>query len=252
MSVWEVQQMRVVYGSGVVALDDVSFRVKAGERVGLVGSSGSGKTTLARAGLGLVPSVGRISLFGEDTAAWRPRQWLAARQRAQLLFQDPRAMLHPAIPIGVLLAESAALHRPRESVDAAVTEVLTAVGLSDRVHAWPHELSGGERRRAGLARVLLARPALLVADEPTVGLDASLKADLLQLMLNTADPECAVVLVSHDLHAISWATDRIVVMDAGRVVDSFPTKSLVSSEPRHPITEALMAAAGVSRAPKEA
>lgn len=252
MSVWQVQNLRVVYGSGVVALDGVDFEVKAGERVGLVGSSGSGKTTLARAGLGLVPSTGQVSLFGEDTHGWRPHQWLAARQKAQLLFQDPRAMLHPAIPVGVLLAESAALHRPGEPVDVAVSEVLTAVGLPHRAQAWPHELSGGERRRAGLARVLLARPALLVADEPTVGLDAALKADLLQLMLNTANPECAVVLVSHDLHAISWATDRIVVMDAGRVVDSFPTESLLSSETRHPITEALMAAAGVSRAPKEA
>lgn len=216
---WELVDLRVTLG-GRAVLDGCSLRLERGERVGLVGASGSGKTTLARAGLGLIPSAGGvIRLFGEDVGGWSTRRWTAARRHAQLLFQDPRAMLHPQIPVGLLLADGASVHRPDRDALRLARESLDRVGLADRFDALPHELSGGEQRRVGVARVLLTRPKLLVADEPTVGLDAALKADLLTTLLDGLDPDCAVLLVSHDRPVIAWATHRVVHVRGGRLVD---------------------------------
>lgn len=215
---WELVDLRVALG-GRPVLHGCSLRIARGERVGLVGASGSGKTTLARAGLGLIPSSGGvIRLFGEEVAGWSARRWTEARRKAQLLFQDPRAMLHPRLPVGLLLADGAAVHRPDEDPLRLAREALERVGLADRFDALPHELSGGEQRRVGVARVLLTRPKLLVADEPTVGLDAALKADLLTVLLDGLDPDCAVLLVSHDLPVVAWATHRVVRVAHGRLV----------------------------------
>lgn len=246
--VWQLEAARKTFGRKArahVALDGVDLEVRAGERVGVIGESGSGKTTLARAGLGLVPlDGGHIRLFGEDATTWSRRRWRTSRSRVQLLFQDPRAMLNPGLSLGTLLRESARLHRPDQASGTAVAEILDAVGLGDRARALPHELSGGERRRAGLARVLLARPSLLVMDEPTAGLDADLKADLLAVAIERAGPDCAVVLISHDLPLVTWATERVVVMDRGRVVDRFRADALDDHVP-HPRTAALLTAAGL-------
>jgi ABC-type glutathione transport system ATPase component len=250
--VWEIEDLRKRYGGGWlrlrephVAVDGVSLTVNEGERVALIGESGSGKTTLARCGLGLVPrDGGAVRLFGEDTAGWGESRWRAARKHAQLLFQDPRAMLNPAMTLGQLLRESAALHRPAADPNKEAARVLSEVGLSGRDRALPGELSGGEMRRAGIARLLLARPKLVVADEPTAGLDAALKASLIELLLDRVGPRCAVVLISHDLPVVAWACERIVVMQAGRVVDAFRTSEMGSG--RHPYTVRLLAAAGMA------
>jgi ABC-type glutathione transport system ATPase component len=255
-SVWQVTGLHKAFrtrrwgGALHRALDGADLTVAPGERVGIIGESGSGKTTLARVGLGLVPAdAGTIRLFGEDTATWSRARWRRARERAQLLFQDPRAMLHPGLRLGTLLRESVRIHRPEVADPTAeVAQVLDAVGLAGREGARPHELSGGERRRAGLARVLLARPELLVADEPTAGLDADLKAELVTLVKDRVGPRCAIVLVSHDLPMVAWACDRVVVMDRGRVVDRFAARDLQRREP-HPRTAELLHAAGLRPAP---
>lgn len=245
-AVWHLDDLTVQF-PGITAVRDASLSIHPGERVGLVGASGSGKTTLVRAGLGLIrPSGGRVHLFGEDTATWTPGRWLAARRDAQLLFQDPRSMLHPALTLELLLLDTAAVHQPEADGASLVHRVLAAVGLGDRARALPHELSGGERRRAGVARVLLTKPRLLVVDEPTVGLDASLKAELLQLLLDQTDLRCAVVLISHDLALVSWATERLLVMDQGTVVENLPVAHLDAAE--HPTTRALIEAAGLLEA----
>ncbi len=228
------------------ALDAATLSVAPGERVGLIGCSGSGKTTLVRCGLGLGrPDAGTITVLGEDATHWTSARWRQARRTVQVLFQDPRSTLHPRMTIGTLLEESATLHRPDDDPVVAVAECLAAVGLAGRQSSRPHQLSGGERRRAGIARVLLARPQLVVADEPTSGLDAALKADTLQLLLDRVGPHCAVVIVSHDLAAVAWACHRVVVLDAGRVVETFATGALHGAwRPAHPTTQALLAASG--------
>ncbi len=251
-AVWEIEGLEKRFGAGWlrlraphVAVAGVSLTVGEGERVALIGESGSGKTTLARTGLGLLPrDAGRVRIMGHDTEGWSERRWRAERRHAQLLFQDPRAMLNPAMRIGRLLEESAALHRPEADRRHEAARVLEAVGLDGRSLAYPHELSGGEMRRAGIARLLLARPRLVVADEPTAGLDAALKASLIELLMDRLGPACAVVLVSHDLPVVAWACDRILVMQAGRIVDAFPTSEMGSG--RHPYTRRLLAAAGMA------
>jgi ABC-type glutathione transport system ATPase component len=247
MKAWELEDLRVRYPGGTIAVDGVSLAVEPGERVALVGESGCGKTSLVRSGLGLVPHTGRVKLLGQDTTGWSGSRWRQARHHAQLLFQDPRAMLHPSMTLRQILEESAALHRPEKNASVAAREVLEEVGLGGRHDALPDQLSGGERRRAGFARVLLARPKLLVADEPTAGLDAALKASLVELMFARVGPECAVVLVSHDIAVVAWACHRMVVMKDGKIVDDFPTVEL-GKRKHHEYTRTLLSAAGFEMA----
>ncbi len=253
---WEVRGLTKAYRVGAfpfrhtrTALAGVSVSVAAGERLAIVGPSGSGKSSLVRVGLGLIPAdAGEIRLFGASTAGWRSREWRAARHQVQILFQDPRAMLHPDVPVGALLADSASLHAPSEVPEEAARRALAEVGLPDRLAALPHELSGGEQRRVGLARVLLARPRLLVADEPTSGLDAAVKASMLELLLERVGSEAAVVMVSHDLSTVAQVCDRVAVIDQGQLVEQFSTSDLRTPDwaPHHACTRALLDAAGWS------
>jgi len=244
-TIWEVRDLHKRFGGGLlggpthVALDGVDVTVSEGERVGIIGESGSGKTTLARVGLGLLPaSSGTVLLAGEPPVRRR------RGHTAQLLFQDPRAMLNPGLTLGTVLRESARLFQPQADPAATARQALASVGLPGREGARPHELSGGERRRAGLARVLLARPRVLVLDEPTAGLDAALKAEMMQLVLDSVSPRTAVVTISHDLPLVLHACERVLVMHAGRVVDRFTGLEQARRKP-HPVTAALLRAAGV-------
>jgi len=229
------------------ALRGVDLMVEPGERVAVIGESGSGKTTLARIAAGLVKAdSGEVHLFGENTASWGRRDWHRNRQRAQILFQDPWAMLNPSMTVGVLLTESATLHPgDKRTSETRARVALGDVGLGDKFNAYPVELSGGERRRAGIARLLLAKPSLVIADEPTAGLDAALKYSLLTLLVERLGESCALVIISHDLPTVAWASERIVVMRQGLVVDRFPVSALRSSSPRDPHTLALLRSAGM-------
>jgi len=232
-------------GAEPAAVDGVDLVVNHGEVVALIGESGSGKTTLVRAALGLLPfDSGEVSILGRPLRSMGRGELRRWRRRFQLLFQDPAAMLNPGLSVRRHLLESARLHRPDQDADALAVEVAGQVSIGHRLDALPGQLSGGEKRRVGLARLLVADPTLLVADEPTSGLDAALKADLIDLVIARRSSERAFLLVSHDLPLMTYASDRVVVMYAGSVIEEFPTASL-DVDSHHPYTASLLAAAGL-------
>lgn len=230
------------------ALRGVDLEVNPGEVVGLAGESGSGKTTLVRCALGLTPCTGERALLGQDLTTLSPRGRRGLCRQVQLLFQEPEALLHPALRLREMLEESARLHQPGQDPAAAARALAERVGLDHRLEARPGELSGGEQRRAAAARALLADPVLLVADEPTAGLDAALKADLVELLLRGRDPARSTVLVSHDLPMLAWACERLVVLHAGRVIEELRVEAL-GRHPHHPYTTALLRASGQLQRP---
>jgi ABC-type glutathione transport system ATPase component/ABC-type dipeptide/oligopeptide/nickel transport system permease subunit len=211
------------------ALDDVSFDVRAGEVLAVVGASGSGKSTLARILTGLEkPDHGRFSIAGD----------------VQMVFQDPFASLNPARRVHHHLARPLLLHRDVTDLDAQVSELLASVGLEPAIaRRFPHELSGGQRQRVALARALAADPRLLVADEPTSMLDASLRAELLGLLRRLArDRGLAVIFITHDLPSAAAIADRVIVLRRGRIVEEGPIAATLRA-PVHAYTRELLTAA---------
>lgn len=248
--VLEIAQLRVVFsqrGIGrrpdVVAVDDVSMHIEAGEIVGLVGESGSGKTTLALATalLGKI-TQGEIRLAGESIIAISRSRMRRLRSEIQVVFQDPHGSLDPRQTVRQGLSELRSMHPDRTKwiTDA---DLLDKVGLiEDLLDHLPHELSGGQAQRVSIARALLLRPSLLVADEPTSALDVSVQAQILNLLLDLrADEQIAVLLISHDLSVVRNLCDRVYVMKDGRVVEAGETEELLAS-PSHPYTRQLIAA----------
>ncbi|MEJ7764381.1 MAG: oligopeptide/dipeptide ABC transporter ATP-binding protein, partial [Acidimicrobiales bacterium] len=229
------------YGRGqkaVVALAGVSITVREGESVGVVGPSGSGKSTLGQILAGhLAPDAGHVELEGEPLPTrWRGED-AERRRRVQLVMQDPTDALSPRLDVEALVREPLDLARTGDKDDRrrAVAEVLETVGLpsgGDFLRAYTHELSGGQLQRVALARALVVRPKLLVADEPTAMLDASEQARLLVVLRERqVEMGLGLVLISHDLAVVRKVTDRMVVLDAGRVVEEGPSSS-VSASPR--------------------
>lgn len=222
-------------------LDGVSFEARDGERLGLVGESGSGKSTLARAVSRLVPvERGSVMLGGTDLLALRGRALRDARRRFQMMFQNPYAILDPCMTVADHLRETCAVHRAK-GVD--VDALLARVGLPDRGQALPGELSGGQRRRACLARVLATAPELLIVDEPTTGLDAIARSGILSVLREAAAAVPVFLLITHDLRDVRTLCSRVLVLHGGRIVEDRPAAAFLEGAPGlHPYAAELLAA----------
>lgn len=229
----------------VAALRGVDLAVAAGEVVAVVGESGSGKTTLGKAALFVdPPTAGEVRWADLDPRRLSPRALREARRRYQLVYQNPFASLNPGLTLREHLVETARVHlglRGAAALDVA-DGALARLSLLRRADARPASLSGGEKRRATVARALLPRPDLIVADEPTSGLDAAVKTEVLGSIVAAREARTAVVLITHDLEVVRPLADRLVVMYHGRVVEEVPGAD-VGTRDHHPYTAALLAAA---------
>jgi peptide/nickel transport system ATP-binding protein len=236
-------------------VDGVSFDLAEGETLGIVGESGSGKSVMAMSLLRLIDEPGRIepgsaiAYRGRDLMGLSPAELRRIRgAEIGMVFQDPGASLNPVLKVGVQIAETVRAHLPlsrREAASRAVT-LLGQVGVPDpevRVHAYPHELSGGLQQRVMLAIALSCDPSVLIADEPTTALDVTVQAQILDLLADvTHRRRMATILISHDLGVVARLADRIAVMYGGQLVEHAVARDLFAT-PRHPYTEALLAAA---------
>jgi peptide/nickel transport system ATP-binding protein len=222
-------------------LDGVTLSLMQGETLGLVGESGSGKTTLARTILGLMPAAaGRITFEGNEVRL--PADFRAMRRRSAMMFQDPVGSLSPRLRVGTLLVEPRIIQGEKIADRRAAAKMLLAqVGLpASFVDRYPHELSGGQARRVGVARALSTRPRLLLADEPTAGLDVSVQGDVLNLIGDLKrELGFAAMIVTHNLAMIRHVSDRLAIMYLGRLVETGPTQAVFSA-PLHPYTATLI------------
>ncbi len=235
-------------GAMLHAVDDVSLHIGAGESVGLVGESGCGKSTLVRLLARLLdPSEGRIVFLGKDLAELPAAGFARAGERAaiQMVFQDPTDSLNPRYSARETIREPLLLlgGMDRAKADARVDEVAAQVGLPlALLPRFPHQLSGGQKARVGIARALALQPKLLILDEPTAALDVSVQATVLQLLAQLrADLGLSYLFVSHDLNVVRLLTDRVAVMYLGKIVEVGPSEALFRA-PRHPYTQALVSA----------
>jgi peptide/nickel transport system ATP-binding protein len=237
------ERVSVVFDGRIRALDDVSLTIARGDIVGLVGESGSGKTTLCRVLIGLTPvSAGRVTVEGKSIDAHLAEDPLAFRRRAQMLLQDAVASLSPRMTIARALEEPIRIHRlPRAESRERLAAVLRRLGLpADVLDKFPHQVSGGQARRIGVARALVMRPDLIVADEPTAGLDLSVQGELLNLLLELqSEFGLTYLLVSHNLNVIRRVTGRTAVMYLGQIVEEASTQALFE-RPAHPYAAALL------------
>ena len=230
----------------VRAVDGVSLEVTRGETLGLVGESGCGKSSLARLIMRLEePSSGTVRLDGIDMADLRGRALKDARRRFQMVFQDPYASLNPRMRVRASIAEALVNYDygPKPVMNARVDDLAAQVGLSGyHLDRYPHELSGGQCQRVGLARAIALDPDLIVADEPVSALDVSIQAQILNLIMRLQDSMgLTLIFVSHDLSVVAHVADRVAVMYLGRIVETGPVQQVFSA-PAHPYTRTLLAA----------
>lgn len=248
----KLEDVRVTYrgrrrGDDVDALSEINLTIDQGERVAVVGRSGAGKSTIAKLACGLSkPSSGSVSVFGTDLSQASRRETRHLRHRMHLVFQDPYQSLHPGLRVRDLVSEPLAIASRLDAASTAISAALSQVGLTppeqfmDRT---PTTLSGGQRQRVAIARALVARPQLILADEPTSMLDASLRATIAAMLLDLqAERNAAMVFITHDLALARQVADRIVVLSGGRVVEDRPTEDLLF-DPEHPETRELLSAA---------
>ncbi|MGF1658187.1 MAG: ABC transporter ATP-binding protein [Rubrimonas sp.] len=228
----------------VRAVDGVSFEIRRGETLGLVGESGCGKSTTGRAILRLYePTRGRILFEGRDIASLKGEALRKARPRMQMIFQDPQACLNPRMTVGSIIAEPLDEHGRVAERQARVAELLDAVGMNPSfANRYPHEFSGGQRQRIGIARALALSPSFIVADEPIAALDVSIQAQVVNLMEELQDRlGLTYLFISHDLSMVRHICDRVAVMYLGGVVELADRDKLYGS-PKHPYTQALLSA----------
>ena len=226
------------------AVDGVNLTLDAGETLGVVGESGCGKSTLARAILGLVPTArGSVKFQGRELLGLSTRQMRPIREDLQVIFQDPLASLNPRMPIGEVIAEPLKTHRPMKASerDAEVRKVMDQVGLSARmINRYPHEFSGGQCQRIGIARALILRPKLLICDEPVSALDVSIQAQIVNLLEDLQKEfGLALMFIAHDLSVVRHISDKVLVMYLGREAELASSENLYTA-PAHPYTQALI------------
>jgi peptide/nickel transport system ATP-binding protein len=227
------------------AVDGVSFEIKRGETLALVGESGCGKSTVARLLVGLYrPTRGEIDFFGHDLREMNSAAGRTLRQKLQMIFQDPYASLNPRWRVADIIAEPLKTHgllQDRRAIEARVDELLTQVrlGPADR-EKYPHQFSGGQRQRISIARALATHPEFLVCDEPTSALDVSVQAQVLNLMKDLQrDLGLTYLFISHNLAVVHHISDRVGVMYLGKIVELSPKRTIFSA-PRHPYTRMLL------------
>ena len=238
---WEKSERRAQ------AVDSVSFDVQCGETFGIVGESGCGKTTLARMLLRLVePDSGEIRFAGEDWLAANGAEMRRLRRRIQMVFQDPMASLDPRMRVEAIIGEPLEIHEPalaRTQLRERVAQTLETVGLgADTLSRYAHEFSGGQRQRIGIARALILRPDLIIADEPVSALDVSIGAQILELLERLQQEfSLTLLLISHNLPIVAQMASRVAVMQAGKFVETGPARQVLS-QPEHPYTQDLLTA----------
>ncbi len=228
------------------AVDGVSLAVRAGDTLGLVGESGCGKSTLGKTVMGIhTPTAGDIRFEGREIGRLPRPERRAVARHLQYVYQDPGASLDPRWKVGPSLHEPLKIHTKltRAERDREVRAILAAVGLPDaHLDLYPHELSGGQQRRVGLARILSLRPRLVILDEPTSGLDVSVQASVLKLFRSLQETfALTYVFISHDLSVVRAMCADIAVMYLGKIVEHGPTRAVFAA-PRHPYTQSLLAA----------
>ncbi|WP_293759726.1 murein tripeptide/oligopeptide ABC transporter ATP binding protein OppF [uncultured Aquitalea sp.] len=229
------------------AVDGVSFDLYEGETLGVVGESGCGKSTLSRAILNLIPATaGEIVWMGKDLTKGSAKDWHAVRKDIQMIFQDPLASLNPRMTIAQIIGEPLRVHRPElpeEEVMKRVRGMMTKVGLREQmINRYPHEFSGGQCQRIGIARALILEPKLIICDEPVSALDVSIQAQIINLLKELQrEMGLSLIFIAHDLAVVKHISDRILVMYLGREME-LAEKYALYDVPSHPYTRALLSA----------
>ena len=232
--------------SELVAVDNVSFKLKRGETLGIVGESGCGKTTMGRTILKLhEPTGGQILFNGEDITMLKPSQMREIRKKMQIIFQDPYSSLPPRSTVGGILSEPVQVHSivPKNEIKSYVLDLMEKCGLRDYYYErYPHEFSGGQRQRICIARALSVKPELVLCDEPVSALDVSIQAQIINLLKSLQrDMNLTYLFISHDLSVVKFISDKIGVMYLGSIVE-YGSKDDIFAKPLHPYTQALFSA----------
>ena len=229
------------------AVDDVSFSLQSGETLGIVGESGCGKSTLARAIIRMVPTEsGNALWFGDDLLKLDKISMRKHRKEIQMIFQDPLASLNPRMNIGQIIAEPLKTHYPKtskEDIKSRVQDVMNKVGLlHNLINRYPHEFSGGQCQRIGIARALILKPKLIICDEPVSALDVSIQAQVINLLMELqSEMDLTLIFIAHDLSIVKHISNKIMVLYLGNMVEMANSVDIYA-HPRHPYTQALISA----------